>query len=58
VSNKSFEITNDDLEEIEKMLQNDIAANPIPVPQPSSLREYLEEKKERGKNVKPRIRPE
>ena len=51
MSTKSFEITQDDLEEIEKMLQDDIAAKPIPVPQPSSLREYL--KKKKGKSGEP-----
>lgn len=48
MSTKSFEITQDDLEEIEKMLQDDIAAKSVPVPQPSSLQEYLEKRKENG----------
>ena len=51
MSTKSFEITQDDLEEIEKMLQDDISAKPIPVPQPSSLREDL--KKKKGKSGEP-----
>lgn len=48
MSVKSFEITQKDLEEIQKMLQDDIAAKPIPVPQPSSLREHLKKRKERA----------
>ena len=59
MSTQSFEITNDDLEEIEKMLQDDedpidiliqlrIAAKPIPVSQPNSLREHLKKRKERA----------